>query len=252
MRNQSLITPVTDLHCHILPGVDDGAADLSVTQKLLDMEEEQGVTQIAFTPHFYADRMSLGDFLRRRRDALSEVLPECRGRRISVLAGSEVRMMPELLNEDLSSLSLSDTGYLLLEWPFYGFPIWGDDLVDQVGNSGSIPIFAHIERYDYFFRTPQRLDPYLESGALMQVNATSLLEAGTQRQILRLIRDGYVHLIASDAHSPKRRPVLLAEAYEVVTRRLGERTADRLKENADDVFHGQEIEPVSKRGRGRH
>ncbi len=249
MRRENAV-PGTELHCHILPGVDDGAKDLTDTLNLLDREKEQGVKQIAFTPHFYADRMELADFLERRKTAEDAVKIPCERRGISFLCGAEVRMVPELLDMDLKDLALADTGYFLLEWPFYGFPIWGDEVVDKIYATGNTPIFAHIERYDYFTGSLDRLIPYLEDGVLMQVNAGSLLKKETQKQVLRLIRAGYVQLIASDAHNLDHRPPLLSDAYEVVSRKLGEKTAVRLKENADDVFHGQVPDAsLGKRGR---
>ncbi len=241
MRSQEL-PPISDLHCHILPAVDDGASDLEMSRALLEREAEQRVGQILFTPHFYGDRMTLPDFLERRRHAAELVGPICQELGISYACGAEVRMVPELMDLDpekeLRSLAMADTGFFLLEWPFYGFPIWGDEVVNRVWDAGRTPIFAHIERYDFFFHAPERLETYLEDGVLCQLNASTLLEKQTQRHALRLIKNGSVQLIASDAHNLKGRPPLLEEAYRVVERRLGEKSVNRLRENADAVFHG--------------
>ncbi len=229
----------TDLHCHILPGVDDGARTPAVTRVLLEKEAEQNVRQIIFTPHFYADRMRLTDFLQGREKAAAAADPICEELGISYACGAEVRMVPELMEADLRPLSMADTGYLLLEWPFYGYPIWGDDLVDRVYGAGRVPIFAHVERYDYFYRTPERLSDYIADGVLCQMNAATVIDRRSQRQSLKMIKGGYVQLLASDAHNLDHRPPLLEEAFAVVTKKLGEKTAEHLRENADAVFHAR-------------
>ncbi len=230
--------PLTDMHCHILPGVDDGAGDLSDSRALLELEAKQGVTQILFTPHFYADWMTIADFSEHRQRAAGAIAPVCEDLGISFACGAEVRMVAELMDLDLRPLAMADTGYFLLEWPFHGYPLWGDEVVDRIFESGSTPIFAHIERYDFFYRKPERLEPYIEDGILCQMNASTVIDKPTQRQALRLIRNGYVQLLATDTHNLERRPPLLGKAYDIVARKLGEKTVDKLKRNADMVFKG--------------
>ena len=232
----------TDLHCHILPGIDDGAADIEISRALLEAEVSQGIKQIAFTPHFYADRKSLKQFLRDRYEAALQLSPILEELEISWSAGAEVRMVPELLNMDLSALRYVDTDYLLLEWPFTQFPLWGSEIVDHLFDEGMTPVFAHIERYDYFWSQPQQLDEYIENGVLCQINATALIRQQTRKQALSLIKKGYVHLISSDAHNMDKRPVRMKTAYDLIERELGKAVRFRLAENADRIFHGKEVD----------
>lgn len=245
---QENIGTLTDLHCHILPGVDDGAADRGEARALLDAQASQGVGQILFTPHFYAERMTPEDFLRNREEAARQMEEDWGALGITGALGAEVRMEQQLLDLELKPLALGQTGYLLLEWPFSAtYPLWGGDVVRRVYDSGNRPVFAHVERYEFFFREPERLAPFLAEGALCQMNAATLLRESTHKQALKLIRDGYVHILSSDAHSMEHRPPRLAEAFRVVASRLGEKTAQRLLRNADDIFNGRQVtgEPPS-------
>lgn len=231
----------TDLHCHILPGIDDGAPDLEAAEALLLTQKEQGIRQILFTPHFYANQMELDSFLRRRYKSAVQIAGFCASHEIAGALGAEVRMESELLELELKPLALADTPYLLLEWPFVGYPLWGKEVVRRVFDAGLRPVFAHIERYDYFWEEPENLRGYIAEGVLCQMNASTVLRQSTRKQALQLIREGYVHVLASDAHSMKHRPPQLGEAFQVIRDKLGAAVEQRLRENADLVFRGADL-----------
>lgn len=235
------MTAITDLHCHILPGIDDGAKDLSVTRALLEEEKRQGVTQIAFTPHFYADQKSLKQFLNDRYQAAVSADPVLSELGIAWNAGGEVRLVPQLLEMDLSPLRYVDTKYLLLEWPFTQYPIWGDEVVYNLLDQGIRPIFAHIERYEYFWFHPDVLKEYIDDGVIIQINAGAVLHSNTKKQAIHLIKKGLVHIMASDTHNMETRPPRLKHAFEVVEKEAGRRHRERMLKNADDIFHGRMI-----------
>ena len=167
--------------------------------------------------------------------------------------GAEVRMQEELFDLDLSKMRLGDTHYLLLEWPFQmeTYPMWGEDLVDLLLRQGIRPLFAHIDRYRYFLNDPDKLDHFMRKGCLFQINADSLLGRYRSSKVLSLIEKGYVHVIASDAHHPERRPVNLIAAMDCAAAKLGGHTADYLLRNADAIYRGLEIYPMEK-SRKRH
>lgn len=131
------------------------------------------------------------------------------------------------------------------------YPLWGKDVVARAQDSGLRPVFAHIERYDYFFPDPEQLGEYIAQGVLCQMNATALLNESTQKQALRLIREGYVHVLSSDAHNMAHRPPRLGAAFDLVQGKLGKKTAEQLKQNAGDVFCGRELNPPQP-GRKKH
>lgn len=232
---------LTDLHCHILPGIDDGAQDMESSIALLNEQKKQGVTQIVFTPHFWSWKKSLKQFAKDRYQAAVQISSLLDELGIEWGAGAEVRMTPELLKMDLQSLNMVGTRYFLLEWPFTQFPLYGREIVDRIQELDYIPIFAHIERYDYFWSSPDELDEYIDEGIVCQINPGILINKATRKKALKMIRDGYVQVLSSDAHSMEKRPPQLKEAYEIVENSLGRKTAQRLKDNADLIFHGEEI-----------
>ena len=141
---------MTDLHTHILPAMDDGAADPAESLELLRLEREQGVDRVVLTPHFYREREGAARFLERRERAFEALLragapadgPE-------LLLGAEVAWFPSLTAEDrLEELCLAGTTQLLLELPFEP---WSAMLLDRVYgfalSTGLTPVFAHVERY---------------------------------------------------------------------------------------------------------
>ncbi len=234
--------PITDLHCHILPGIDDGAKDAEMSKHLLSEQSQQGVTQIMFTPHFYPNRMELEDFIRRRSASALQVIDLCNQFNLAGALGAEVHMAPQLAEMNLRKLALADTSYILLEWPFVGFPLWGDSVIDSALHQGLTPIFAHIERYDYLFYDTDLLDRYAEQGVLFQMNADTILSGEDKKQALHLIKNGYVHVLASDAHNMDARPPHLEAAFSVIEKKLNRKIANRLKENSDAIFKGMGIE----------
>lgn len=240
---------ITDIHCHILPGIDDGAKDLDMTEALLREEKRQGVSQIAFTPHFYADRMNVKQWFRNRYNAAKAAAPILEQLGIQWTAGAEVRLVPELLDMDLARFQYVDTGYLLLEWPFNQYPIWGNEIINGLLAEGIRPVFAHIERYPYFWNHIEELDEYIEEGCLCQVNPGAVIHEDTRKYTLHLIRKGYIHVISSDAHNMNKRPPRLQEAYDIIDDELGRDTGDWFAENADRIIRGKDVEVEVKKKR---
>ena len=232
---------ITDLHCHILPGIDDGAKDLETAVSLLKEQKAQGVEQIVFTPHFWSWQKSLSRFVKDRYQAAAQLEGILNELEIRWSAGAEVRLTPDLLKLDLTPLNIVDTPYFLLEWPFNQFPVYGREVVDRIEDAGYIPIFAHIERYDYFWKSPQELDDYIDEGIVCQINPGILINSETRKYALKMIKDGYVHVLSSDTHNMDSRPPHLKLAYQIVEKNLGRKYSERLRINADRVFHGEQI-----------
>ena len=208
---------LSDLHCHILPGVDDGARDENMSGALLASEEAQSVRQIIFTPHFYADRMEPGAFTEARDQAFGRMKETIDTLGLSAMRGAEVRMQEKLLSMDLSGLRMGDTQYLLLD-----------------------------ERYEYFFRNEENLEYFRNLGCLFQVNADTVLNPKQQSQVFHLIRDGYLHIVASDAHNTGGRPSNLKKALDCISEHLGERAALWLNTNADQIFRDRKVEILTR------
>lgn len=246
MTGNNNVQTWSDLHCHILPGIDDGAHTVQITKELLREEEKQGVQQVVCTPHFYPEHQSLAMFLEKREQAAKQMLSTEEANLVSIKLGAEVALSLVLQKIDLRPLVIEHTPYILLEWPFGSYPLWGDMIIDAAFQQGLRPIFAHIERYSYFLNDLERLQGYIEKGVLCQMNAESVLNTAFQKHALRLIKQGYVHVLASDAHNMQSRLPMLGEAMHTVEERLGSAMSQRLAENANRVFGGQEVKPEAK------
>ena len=227
---------MTDLHTHILPGMDDGAPDVETALRMLRMEREQGVETVALTPHFYCDDESVDSFLRRRRLA-SEQLEET----ISRLPGDEQRLLPHRILgaevawaphmdrwERLSELCYADSSYLLLELPFSA---WSTDLFrrlyELMDRTGVTPVIAHIDRY--WGRVDKRaMEELFCMGLPIQISAAAFTYWRTRCTALRLLRQRKVQLLISDAHGDTERTPDIGDAVKVIRRR-GEALYDALE-----------------------
>ncbi len=242
---------ITDLHCHILPGIDDGASDISVTKELLTEQKKQGVTQIAFTPHFWSFQKSPQEFLDDSLRAAEEVADLLDEMGITWSAGAEVRLTPEVLDMNMRKFCYVDTDYLLLEWPFTQQPLYGEDFVYKLLDQGITPVFAHIERYDYFWNHIEVLEDYINNGVLCQINSSALNNKLLRKQTIKYISEGYIHVLCSDTHNMDKRPPHLLRAYEVLEKELGRKYVDYFLDNANRIFHNQPIKTEIKKKKFR-
>jgi protein-tyrosine phosphatase len=196
---------VIDLHCHILPGVDDGAADLEDAVAMARQAEADGIEVVCATPHVRADHdVRLGELPRRVDDLNRELASRRIG--VRVVPGGEVAetMVSELSAAELQSVSVGGAGRWILLEPAPG-PL-GDSLGDAVtrlGECGHDCLIAHPERHlGADFR--ERLRLLVERGALLQITAALLVHGDAAPGLLDLADHGLVHLLGSDAHSARR------------------------------------------------
>ena len=204
-----------DIHTHILPKFDDGARTVEESLKMILSEIRQGVTDIALTPHFSLENESIEEFLK-RRDAsfglLSDKIKENGlSDKIRLHLGAEVKYYPNLIYSDIFKLCIGDTSYLLLELD-KSHPFNLEQTVDYMLSKGVTPIFAHVERYSFLIKNKKLMERFLYEGVVFQSNASSLLGQHYKREIKKLIKGGYVKLLASDTHSTEERPPLLRDA----------------------------------------
>jgi protein-tyrosine phosphatase len=195
---------VIDLHCHILPGVDDGAADLEDAVAMARQAEADGIEVVCATPHVRADHdVRLRELPRRIKDLNRELGDRRIG--VRIVPGGEVSetMAPELSAAELGAASLGGTGRWILLEPAPG-PL-GDSLTDAVESLAQLGydcVIAHPERHagsDFH----ERLRALAHRGALVQVTAALLAEGAAATTMLELAGAGLVHLLGSDAHSAR-------------------------------------------------
>lgn len=204
-----------DLHCHILPGVDDGPADLATSLEMARAHVAAGVTRVAATPHVTWDIPTEPAAIAAGVAELSAAL-RAEGIALEVLPGAEIGLTraAEMDDAELRALALGGGPWLLVEAPLRamaGVP----PVVQSLLLRGHRVLLAHPERSPVFQRDPEALAGLVHAGVLTQVTAGSLVGrfgSTVQRFVLRLARDGLVHNVASDAHDPVRRaPGLRAE-----------------------------------------
>lgn len=234
---------MTDLHTHILPGIDDGARNAEESLALLRMEKEQGISTVVLTPHLYREKESPKHFLQRRQKSLDELetylltLPAEDRETLPVrLMGAEVAWVPHLQDwDELPELCIGETKNLLLELPFSP---WNermiDSLYDLMNRTGITPVIAHLERYLKIQR-PEYVREVLSLGVPVQVSGDVLLHFTTRSGAMKLLKNRQAHIIASDCHNAGKRPPTVKPAMDVVRRKMGDQQAERLMHYADEV-----------------
>ena len=242
-----------DLHCHILPGIDDGAKTIEDSIDLIKEEQRQGVDSIMFTPHFNFERTDIQIFQKRRQrsmQALSDALVE-QNINISLKTGSEVYFSVKLMEEDIDPLCFGDSNYILIEFPVNSKPYGLEVTIDNLIRRGYIPILAHVERYKEVQENVNIIYDCIKEGALIQVNSSSIIgkngkEAERVNEIL--LNNNMIHFIATDAHSSTRRRPIIRETYDYIVRKYGEQKAEMLFiQNPYKVIEDKEISIESPR-----
>lgn len=236
---------MTDLHCHILPGMDDGSRNVSTSVDLLDMLKEQGVENVVFTSHFLCEEETIDEYIERRNAAYKKLLNDAPKELIDnfrLKLGAEVYYSEKLVEMDLRPLCITGTDYMLFELPFYNKPDKLDEVIDGITSQGIFPIFAHIERYSYLMSDYKTIYNWVKSGFLMQTNSITIARHDDlSSKMIKLIDNGLIHVIATDTHSINRRPPYMDEALLYVKEKLGEAAAEGLVENGDFVFDGRKL-----------
>lgn len=199
---------MVDIHTHILPGVDDGSRDIHTSLRMLLREQRDGVDKVILTPHFFCYEESVDSFLARREEAFARLSEAGAGVTLPELKlGAEVAYDPELINADLSRLTLGGSRYLLLELPFRSYPTFVAALLDRMFDQGLVPVLAHVERFGYFRENPDLLYDLINRGALSQLNADNVAAAkGAGSFTAACLTSGMSQFIASDAHDLVKRP----------------------------------------------
>jgi len=230
-----------DLHCHILPGVDDGARTLDEAVAMCRLAAADGCEAMIATPHqrrsewWNDDRELLQGLARDLQAAVSSGHETA----FRVALGGEIHVGPGLL-EEIERISsgaggglqpLAGSRYLLIEFDVLDTPVQAADLVHELSVSGWRPVIAHPELIPWLAKGTALLDHLVSLGATAQVTAMSLtgdFGRRPQTDALAFLDAGLVHFVASDCHSPRRRPPGLSRAYQVIAARRGDAVARRL------------------------
>jgi protein-tyrosine phosphatase len=233
---------MVDIHCHILPGVDDGPEDLAGSLKMAEIAAADGITQIVATPHVKDENLSRGFFEERIRQ-FNEKL-----RRINsppeVFLGADVSSaLPPGIQ---ARYTINKGPYFLLEFPHSHLPRNAEEILFRILLTRLRPIITHPERNPSIIRNPDLLFRLVEAGALVQVTAgslTGLFGVDADHCTRYLLRRGMVHFIATDAHSPRHRRPVLSQAAEEAASIIGQTAALALvTSNPKAVVEGRPLD----------
>ena len=224
-----------DLHCHILPGIDDGAADISVSIAMAKAFVADGVSVVACTPHIlpglYANS---GPQIRQATEELQQRLATERIP-LRLVTGADNHVLPSFVAELRSGhlLSLADSRYVLVEPPHHVAPPRMDEMFFNLLVAGYIPILTHPERLSWINSHYDVIQRLIQAGVWIQLTAGSLTGAFGQRARYwseRMLDEGCVHILATDAHDMARRPPKLSRGRELASKRIGSIEAEHLVE----------------------
>jgi protein-tyrosine phosphatase len=210
-----------DLHSHILPEVDDGARTLEEAVEIGRAAAADGITGIAATPHVRDDYQTSAEEMERRVADVREAL-DGEGVAIELYPGGELALdwLDRLDRDELRRFGLAgNPSFLLVEFPYFGWPLDLAERLFQLRLVGITPVLAHPERNADVQEAPHRLTAVVEAGTLVQVTAASLdgrLGRGPRETGLKLLDLGLAHVLASDAHHPGIRTVGMSAAAEAV------------------------------------
>ncbi len=216
-----------DIHCHILPAIDDGPQTLDEALEMARIAVADGVRGVVATPHVNGNIYPAA-VIRERVEQFNEALAEA-GLELEVIAGADTSAL--LPPRTLCHYTINGGPYVLFEFPHTHLPANAGELVFNAAAAGLRPIITHPERNPDVVRSPQRLFQLIEAGALVQITAESLtggFGVAARECALFLLRRQAVHFLASDAHSPRQRRPVLSQGLKAAAAVLGETEARRL------------------------
>jgi len=222
-----------DLHCHMLPAIDDGAPDMDTALAMARLAIADGIETVACTPHIYPGLYAnTAHSIRAGAAALRQALAQA-GLGLEIVCGADTHLVPALLAglREGRIPTLADSRYLLLEPPHHVAPPRFEEACFALLAAGYVPVITHPERLTWIDGHYAAFQALARGGVWMQVTAGSLAgRFGPEARYYgeRMLDEGIVHLLATDAHNTGRRPPALAEGRLAAVRWVGPEEADRL------------------------
>jgi protein-tyrosine phosphatase len=235
---------MVDIHCHILPNLDDGAESMEIACGMAEMAIEDGVTHIIGTPHASPEHTFAPELIKQRRDELQARFEG----RLTFATGCDFHLSFENLQDirhDPWRFTLNQKRYLLVEFADYSIPPSIDQALHELQLAGLRPIITHPERNPLIRSQPDRLYRWLLQGCYAQITAQSVLGKfgeAAQEMADEWLNANAVHFIASDAHNVSSRPLRLKETFELIAKARGEDVAQALLiDNPLAAFEGRPL-----------
>jgi protein-tyrosine phosphatase len=235
---------MVDIHCHILPNVDDGSRSWEMTAEMCRIAADDGIRHIVATPHcnhkFAYDRPRYEDMLLQLREAALG--------RVEFSIGCDFHFSYENITDALKNptrYTVNGTRYLLIEFSDYGIPPDTKNHIFAMTSRGLVPIITHPERNPLLVRRPEGILELIDAGALVQLTANSITGFwGTKAQSVSkwLLERDAVHVVASDAHDSRHRRPVLSEARLSLTKLVGDDVAeDLVLNNPQAIIDGRPL-----------
>jgi len=240
---------MVDIHCHILPGIDDGPDTWETTSKMCRMAARDGITHIVATPHcdghYIYDREHFTDML--------ATLSEVAGEWLTFTIGCDFHLSPRNLEEAMTDprrFAIGDTQYLMIEFDHHGIPFNASEQIMALISRGMVPIITHPERNGYLMKNLDVVQRFVETGCLVQVTANALTGfwgPKSRKAAEKLVLKKLVHIVATDAHDLELRPPTLSDARKRVAELTNEEVAEALvTTNPGAVVAGRSVGPLPK------
>lgn len=194
----------TDFHCHVLPGIDDGAANLEVSLGLIQMQAQQGVKNIVATPHYRRHEQSISRFLRHRQAAYELVMENKFPGMPRIMLAAEVALERNLSElEGIEKLGNAQMNTLLLELPlFESYHKWMSEEIEEIAYKTNMQIIvAHLDRYIDMYDKKDYNDILSIPDAIFQFNLSAFASRKSKKLIKQLIKDEYPILFGTDCHN---------------------------------------------------
>ncbi len=223
-----------DLHCHLLPGLDDGPSRIEETAEMLIMAHQAGTRRMVATPHMFHSSFQVNDvdLVRQRytqtKNRLEKIAMQPSHstlKEVEMLLGAENYANIEFIEalENNRILTLNDSKFLLVEFPLDTGNTPFSLIIRRIRDKGYQPVLAHAERYQFVQRNPMILEKFIEKGGLVQVNANSFIGnfwSKTRRTAHTLLKKNLVSVIASDGHRAHARRPDLGPAWTYLSKKF--------------------------------
>lgn len=240
---------MVDIHCHILPGVDDGAKDWDVAEEMCRIAAADGVTHIVASPHANDEYVYDRGLLRGKLTKLQAIAGEWP----MLTLGCDFHFSYENVRaalSDATQFTIGHSQYLLVEFSDFALSLPMRDTLVRLRNNGVMPIVTHPERNLLMQRNPDLILKLLELGCLVQVTASSLTGRwgeSAQKSAQWLLHHEAVHVLASDAHDPQHRPPVLSPGREAAVKICGHDVAQALvDDNPRAIINAEPIPYLPK------
>ncbi|OSM05016.1 tyrosine-protein phosphatase [Magnetofaba australis] len=248
------MSDVIDLHCHILPGLDDGARSMDQALNMARMAQADGVTHIVATPHIQPGVFDNdAPRIRHSLSVMQRHLQE-RGIALQMSAAAEIRLTPSVLpalkKETLPLLNglSGQARYVLLEFSHKGLVAGDLYWTELIVRAGFIPVLAHPERIRTFRDDPELLEPFMNLGCLTQLTAGSITGAFGARVAETadfILESGWAHVIASDGHGFNQRQPVLRDGVQMAAKVVGQACAEAMVSAAPRaILAGEPVQSV--------